>query len=276
MVATFPPVKSHSVVDLLRDRYAPPAWAFLEQVANGTGFAADRHVDAIAMGVWPSRGLELLGFEVKVSRNDWRRELRKPDKAEPIAERMDRFYVVAPADVVPRDEVPAAWGLLEVVGGKKLIERKPAEKLDPEPLDRLFLAAILRKAASVSPTLEMRAEARRQANEEVERSIESRVESRTYGLQTQLDALRERVTAFEARTGIPLEKHERDGWYGFPSGEELADAVLFLARGGTDRVRQQLRSLDHTITGLQKLRLEAAELFAPDEVAPSGVGGTDG
>ncbi len=276
MVATFPPVKSHAVIELLRNRYAPPAWAFLEQVANGTGFAADRHVDAIAMGVWPSRGLELTGFEVKVSRNDWRRELRKPDKAEPIAARMDRFYVVAPADIVPRDEVPSAWGLLEVIGGKKLIERKPAEKLEPEPLDRLFLAAILRKAASVSPTLEMQAEARRQAHDEVEQEFERRVEQRTYGLQSQLDTLRGRVEAFEARTGIPLEKHDRDGWYGFPSGDELADAVLFLAGGGADRVRQQLRSLDHTITGLQKLRLEAAELFAPDEVALSGVGGADG
>lgn len=261
MVATLPPVKSHAVVELLRERYGPPAWAFLEQVANGTGFAADRHADAIAMGVWPSRGLELIGFEVKVSRNDWRRELRKPDKAEPIAARMDRFYVVAPADVVPLSEVPAAWGLLEVVGGKKLVERKSAEKLEAQPLDRAFLAAILRKAAATSPTLEMQAEARRLAQAEVEGQLEQRVESRTYGLQSQLDALRERVRAFEARTGIPLEKHEQDAWYGFPSGDDLAAAVLFLARGGADRVRQQMRSIEHVVTGLQKIAGEAAELF---------------
>lgn len=267
-VATLPPVKAHHVIELLRTRYAAPAWAFLEQVANGTGFAADRHVDAIAMGVWPSRGLELIGFEVKVSRNDWRRELRKPDKAEPIAARMDRFYVVAPADVVPRDEVPSAWGLIEVVGGKKLIERKPAEKLEPKPLDHLFLAAILRKAAAASPTLEMQAEARRQAHDEVEQDLDHRVEQRTYGLQSELDRLRERVQAFEARTGIPLEKHEQNGWYGFPSGDELAAAVLFLARGGTQRARQQLRSLDHVITSLQKVAGEAADLFA-DEEAPA-------
>ena len=262
MVATFPPVKSHDVIELLRARYAAPAWAFLEQVGDSTGAFTSRHADAIAMGVWPSRGLELIGFEVKVARNDWRRELAKPDKAEPIASRMDRFYVVAPADVVPASEVPPTWGLLEVVGGKKLVQRKEAAKLEPEPLDRSFLAAILRRAAAVSPSWEMKHEAMLEAREQAQAEVESRVEQRTYALQSELTTLRQRVTAFEERTGIPLEKHGDDGHYGFPSGEELAKAVLFLARGGADKVRQQIKSLDYTITALQKIAGEARdELF---------------
>lgn len=268
-IVTFPPVKSHDVIELLRNRYAAPAWAFLEQVGDGTGAYTSRHADAIAMGVWPSRGLELIGFEVKVSRGDWRRELVKPDKAEPIAARMDRFFVVAPADVVPLSEVPPAWGLLEVVGGKKLIQRKEATKLDPEPLDRSFLAAILRKAAAVSPTWEMKHDAALKAREEAKAEVDSLVEHRTYALNAELTGLRGRVEAFEQRTGIPLEKHGSDSYYGFPTGDDLAKAVLFLAHGGTDKARRQIQSLDHTIIALQKIAGEARdELLFDDEARP--------
>lgn len=268
-VATFPPVTASAVVELLRARYSGPAWAFMEQVGDATGAYTQRHADAIAMSLWPSRGLELIGFEVKVSRNDWRRELAKPDKAEPIASRLDRFYVVAPADVVGMDTVPPAWGLLEVLGGKKLIERKKAERLDPEPLDRAFLAAILRRASAVSPTLQMRAEARKAAIAETEAELESRVRLRTGELQSELDVLRRSVEQFEECTGIPLEKHEADGHYGFPSGAELGKAVVFLAHGGVERVQTHLRSLDHTIAALKRIADEAGPLFEEETVSPA-------
>jgi len=76
-------VTEADVLDALRYRHRPPAWAFLEKVRNGTGYQRDaRTADAIAMSVWPSRGLTLHGFEVKVVRGDWLRELRDPEKAD--------------------------------------------------------------------------------------------------------------------------------------------------------------------------------------------------
>ena len=41
--------------------------------------------DAVIMSLWPSRGLELHGVEIKVSRADWKREAADPAKAEAIA-----------------------------------------------------------------------------------------------------------------------------------------------------------------------------------------------
>ena len=39
------------------------------------GFAGGgRYADAIAMNLWPSRGLAVHGFEIKISRGDWQRE----------------------------------------------------------------------------------------------------------------------------------------------------------------------------------------------------------
>ena len=60
---------------LLALRYAPPAYAFFEEVRAQTGYAAGGSADGLALSLWPSRGIELHGFEVKVSRSDWLREL---------------------------------------------------------------------------------------------------------------------------------------------------------------------------------------------------------
>lgn len=61
-------------IEALRGRYRAPAYALLEQVANGTGWKADRFADAVVMSLWPSRGLTVTGFEVKVSRHDYQRD----------------------------------------------------------------------------------------------------------------------------------------------------------------------------------------------------------
>jgi hypothetical protein len=84
-------VKSQDVIAALRKKYPAAAWAFLEQVANGTGYAKKyRWADALAMGLWPSRGMELHGIEVKVSRSDWLRELENP--ARKLAPRSSRGW----------------------------------------------------------------------------------------------------------------------------------------------------------------------------------------
>jgi hypothetical protein len=90
-----------SVLALLRKRHAAP------------GFDAMRTAAAMALGLWKSRGHELHGFEVKVNRSDWRSELADPAKAEGWCEIVDRWWIVAPRGVVPRDELPATGGLLE-------------------------------------------------------------------------------------------------------------------------------------------------------------------
>ena len=50
------------IEELLRQRFGPPHFAFLEQVRAGAGFD-QRTADAMAMGLWKSRGLDLHGFE---------------------------------------------------------------------------------------------------------------------------------------------------------------------------------------------------------------------
>lgn len=78
----------------LADMYKGSPWTFLPQVRSATGWHRQRTADAIAMSVWPSRGLHLYGFEVKVSRSDWLKELRTPEKADEICAFCDFWYVV--------------------------------------------------------------------------------------------------------------------------------------------------------------------------------------
>lgn len=138
--------KAEEVEDLLRERYSPPEWAFLPQVRSGTGYEAGvRTADALAMGLWPSRGLDLHGFEIKVSRNDWLNELKRPSKAEKIARFCDFWWVVGPREVFLEEEIPSNWGLM-VPGAGKLKIIKPAVLLVSCPINKRFLASILRQA----------------------------------------------------------------------------------------------------------------------------------
>lgn len=131
---------------LLRQRYEAQrgAWAYLEEVGNGTGGTKTRAADALALSLWPGRGIELHGHEIKVSRADWLRELRDVAKADSIQRFCDRWWLVVgdPAIVTP-DELPPRWGLMAVKGGR-LVATKPAPKLKRAPWTPAFVAAVFR------------------------------------------------------------------------------------------------------------------------------------
>lgn len=68
------------VVAALRERYPAPEYAFFTEVPDEVGFG--NRMDALAMAMWRSRGLEIHGFEIKCSRSDWLREKKRPHKAD--------------------------------------------------------------------------------------------------------------------------------------------------------------------------------------------------
>lgn len=131
----------------LRQRYTQPEWALMFEVAASTGWAG-RYADAVAMNMYPSRGLALHGFEVKVSRSDWQRELKKPEKAEAISRYCDYWWLVTVPDIVKDGELPLGWGLMELRGGVLKIKVRAAER-ETVPVDRNFMAAMLRRGYEV-------------------------------------------------------------------------------------------------------------------------------
>jgi len=98
------------------------------------------------MSLWPSRGLELTGVEIKSSRSDWLAELKNPSKAEAVCRYCDHWYVLAAADGIVRDdELPPTWGLMvKARAGVRVVRQAP--KLQPTQIPREFLASVLRSA----------------------------------------------------------------------------------------------------------------------------------
>lgn len=147
-----------SVLDALRRRHNPkergngPEWAFVEHVRNAAGFNANRTIDAMGLSLWPSRGMELHGYEVKTSRADFRREIADPAKMDAFAHVLDRFWIVAPKSIVPVAELPSTWGLLEVMDDGTAIRQKVAAPLLTEKrasIPRTLLVPLLRASGAI-------------------------------------------------------------------------------------------------------------------------------
>lgn len=149
-------MKTADLMALLQRRdFGPGDWGWLTNVPNSTGHAARRSCDALAMNLWPSTGLALHGFELKVSRSDWTRELRQPDKATELQRFCDHWWLVAGDDSVCPEarDLPETWGLLVArssdTAAPQLVVVRPAPKLIPEPLDRGFVAGLVRKLSNL-------------------------------------------------------------------------------------------------------------------------------
>lgn len=207
---------------LIRAKYPVREWALAFEVSNGTGSEARRHADAVAMNLWPSRGLAIHGFEFKVYRNDWLRELQNPAKAEPVAQYCDYWWLVTGPGIVKDGELPDTWGLMEVQEGK-LVTVKPAPQKDAVPSGRPFMAALFRKMSEVdSAEIEQIASKRVAELDAIRKqSFEREVESRT----RHYERLRERVDEFERVSGLDLED-----WSLHP--EEFGKAVKFVLNNG--------------------------------------------
>lgn len=209
----------------LRKRYAGTEWALMFEVRNAAGFDATRSADAVAMSLWPSRGLELHGIEIKVSRSDWRNERKKPEKAEAVASFCDRWWVAAPTGVVPIDEVPLAWGLMEFDGAKWSVARE-AQVTEAQPMTRSFLAALLRRGSAIDAN-EIGALVAAQIKDK-EAAIERRIEERVKHATQRHRELEASVKAFQEASGIEI-----TGWRG---GEPMGKAVNVIEALGVNSV----------------------------------------
>ncbi len=154
-------MSSKELLAHLAAEWSSPDCAFIPEFRGGTGWSRESRADAIAMHCWPSRGLELVGFELKISRGDWLRERKQPWKADPIKQFCDRWYlVVSDASIVrDMDEIPADWGFMFPVqpghpenqtDHVALITYKPAPKLNAVLPDKAFIAALMRRATKMT------------------------------------------------------------------------------------------------------------------------------
>ncbi len=219
---------TEDVINALRNKYddGGSSYAFLEQVGNATGWACNRHADAIAVALWKSRGLSITGFEVKVSRTDWLKELKNPGKAEPIAQYCHQWYlVVGDADIVQFGELPMNWGLMIPHTKTSLKVTKTAvvnEK--PKPVDMDFLCGILRQATTqITEKSKLKAQYTR-GHDEGYASGKETIEDRLKWEKERTEGWEKKVEEFEKAAGFKI----TEAW---KQPIEVGDAVKMVLNG---------------------------------------------
>ncbi len=272
MTATRPetPITSAGVVNLLRERYSPGVHITLEEVRDAAGFSASRSCDVLSLGTWPSRGLTLRGFEVKVSRSDWLREVRDPSKAETFAPYCDEWYIAAGSSkIVQMDELPETWGLLVVKGSRLECVKAATKNANPEPIDRGLLVALLKRATEQGPVQKALATAHANGVEQGKRDAQRELRGTgpvDTSTRDELAALKKRVYDFERATGIPLHTT-------FAEPTRLASAVNIVLRGQLNPVRSRaafmMRELETIAQQLRSLSELPDVTFEPASSEPA-------
>ena len=216
----------------------------IEEVSDASGFSRSRSLDYMLINLWESRGLAITGIEQKTFRNDWLRELKNPKKQENHYKYCDHFYLLTAADgVAKEEEIPITWGWMHINKSGVLKIMKQAPKLDPVPVTRSFLCAMLRRAASkrnyvhvddIEDRVKQEAEAIRDSNRrELQR------------VQNEYNNLSEAIRKFERESGIDVRSYTHD--YSYRNPEELGRAVKHALSHRSEHYIDELKVIESRV-----------------------------
>lgn len=252
-------VDTSTIRDHLAEIFSEAAgYACLFEVANGTGSNARTFADAVVMSLWPSRGFEIVGYEIKVGRGDWLKELKQPEKAWPVMQYCDRWYLLSAPGVAKADEIPGPWGWQEFDGGK-LRTKKAAPALEAKPISRTFVASMVRR-----PVRDVEAMARNVAEKrrkELETDFDRRVKQAVEYESLRVREAEVKLQAIKVATGIDLHSYR-------VTDEKVAAALKFAMAadpfgryGGLESVVARMQT---ALSDLQALQMQVSE-FTPKE-----------
>jgi hypothetical protein len=201
----------------LHRRYNPPSngrpgegYVCIEEARSGAGFQGNNgQCDFLAINTWQSRGLTVIGHEIKVSRTDLLKELAQPEKAEQFGRFCHMWWLVMPSELYAKmdHQVPTAWGVLTASDKGRLTEaQKPQRNRTPDAVPVWWwigwLAQIDRQHKRQLPSLVQ--EALRPERERMQAFMDNHMERRAAAQDEQtLERLR-KLDAFEEATGLHL------------------------------------------------------------------------
>ena len=237
---------------ILKNKFPEGEYTLLSEVSDSTG-GRSRSMDFMAFSMWPSRGLHIVGMELKSFRSDWLREIKNPKKQELHFKYFDYFYLVTDAEnVAKEDEIPETWGWLHIKNGR-VYTMKKAPKLTPEPLSKGFIFAAIRNAStkdgyvhtsSIESTIKERVVV---AEERVRREYKHRDENYTH--------LKRIVNEFEKAAGVRI----ADTINFFERGDKAGKAVRMVMETGLDAYQKKIELI---ISNFSKVLEDAKISFA--------------
>jgi len=257
---------ANDLYHLIDKKYTGAGWAVLPEVRSQTGYgrSTTRYADALVIGLWPSRGMDIEGFEIKISRSDWLHELRKPEKANVIAAYCDYWWVVVADEKIVQDDLPRTWGLMAPQNGKlRVVVQAP--KLEPRQLDRTFVAAICRKAEEVIHDEDVLDDARRkgwaEGYEEGKLHTEKLWQAKLNLEKQRAETAAKTLEDFRSQTGILSQIGQ---WNAKEIGATVdmvlhrpsRERLISEARDALNNARKFRLSMDGSITRLEELVIQ--------------------
>lgn len=236
---------------------------FLFDVPNVVGLRQERRCDGVAIGMWESTGRLIQGFEVKVSRSDWLREVKDVTKADHFIEQCERWWLVTgDISVAKPEEIPEAWGWMNATKTGLRIQRPARQLREKEPhIKRGWAFALIRRAAERGDINAPEVQAiLRKHREENDRSAKEKIEREIARSAPKLFELQKKVDEFEKASGMKL-----DDWRLGNVGK-LARHIHAISEdkysGYTKLLQGQLRALDQ----LSKETRECIDAFGSPEL----------
>ena len=189
-------VTSDDIRKALSERYCEPDWYLGFEVGDGCGSEVTRHADAIAICPYPSRGYEALGFEIKVSKQDLKREIEQPAKAEALAKYCNYWFLVVPKGLTEDIQIPEPWGIIEYIDGK--LRQKKKAVFSKKAIDIGFCCAFVRSTRRADTAKDIMHERER------EKIIRENIDMKIRNDLWDYEKLKERLENIKKRTGIDL------------------------------------------------------------------------
>lgn len=228
--------------EVMRKSFPSDQYTLLQEVRDKAGHYASRSADFITIGLWPSRGLHMNGYELKSSRSDWLNELKKPEKAENIFQYCDHFYLLTNGDGIAKpEEIPTTWGWVSIEKNR-LVTKKPAPKLQPKPITNHFLAALMKRATDKTNYVHIDT-----IQDKLEEAKEIGARSATNDNNWKINAhddMNRDIEEFKAVTGIDI----RGSWKA--DAKEIGVIVNYLRDNPVSVVRGKLENQKKILSGL--------------------------
>lgn len=228
-----------------------------------------RRMDAISIAMYPSQGIQVHGFEVKVSRSDLLSEFEDLTKSGELMQYCTHWWLVCPRDIVSKSELPEGWGLITATKnsstGKISLRKsiKPVvKKVSDTEIDNRFWRTMLLRLWSRRPEIEERKRIQRESFEQGAASVD-RKETMEH---LRCKSLEESADLIMEETGIDLRSPwfpPREFWKTYKLARKIEDdrfnlraveraiAAINNSQGHLVKCVESLESIGEHMEGLQ-------------------------
>ncbi|MEO5991290.1 MAG: hypothetical protein ABIP68_06605 [Ferruginibacter sp.] len=238
---------------VLRNKFPEGEYVLISEVPDNVS-SRNRYLDYMVINLWASRGLSVTGIERKSNRGDWLNEIKNPKKQENHFKYCEYFYLLTDREGVAKiEEIPETWGWYHITDKGILKTIKAAPKLQSEPIPRVLLCAMLRRAQDKAGFIH-----KDTVQDHINNRVEEIIEVRTKELQEKSKKyfeLLNTVREFEKFSGISL----LHAWS--KSIEGIGEAVRVITLGGVSNYLRNFKSISEQIKLIDNTLVQRIEIL---------------